>query len=428
MKNQVIVLGAGLSGLSIGYLLKKKGFEKFIILEKDTTTGGLCRSFNYNGHIYDIGGHILFSKNAELLEEMIDVLGDNKEKFYRNNAVWYKGQFVKYPFENGMGILPIEERYEILISYLQNGFKKKPSNFGEWMYYTFGKGLTDKYLMPYNKKIWKRDPYKMDMTWVERVPKPPVEDMVKAALGIETEGYVHQLHFYYPKTGGIQALTDSLSKILRNHIKTTEEIKHITKDNGKYIIETDKEKYTAEKVVSTIPVLELPNIMTISKEIKSTIDTLEYNAMKIAFLTLKNNPDSDHFAVYVPDDKVLFHRMCFTNYVKHSPKNEYGVMMEITYDGRSKFSLSNEEILKKCKEDLIYMNLAKEEDFIGGEVQDIPYGYVVYDIDYPKKMNIINKLNSNNFYLAGRFGSFRYLNMDAVFDDAKKIASKIENV
>ena len=63
---------------------------------------------------------------------------------------------------------------------------------------TFGRSIAEKYFLPYNRKIWKTEPREMGLEWVGRVPKPPMEDVVKSALGIETEGYTHQLHFRYP--------------------------------------------------------------------------------------------------------------------------------------------------------------------------------------------------------------------------------------
>ena len=45
----------------------------------------------------------------------------------------------------------------------------------------------------------------MGLEWVGRIPKPPMEDVVKSALGIETEGYTHQLYFRYPLHGGFES-------------------------------------------------------------------------------------------------------------------------------------------------------------------------------------------------------------------------------
>ena len=68
---------------------------------------------------------------------------------------------------------------------------------------------------PYNEKIWKRPLEQITSDWVAgRVPDAPIEDVLRAAVGIRTEGYQHQAIFYYPKTGGFQGITDGLARTL----------------------------------------------------------------------------------------------------------------------------------------------------------------------------------------------------------------------
>ena len=40
-----------------------------------------------------------------------------------------------------------------------------------------------------------------------------MEDVLRAAVGIRTEGYTKSI-FYYPKTGGFQGITDGLAGTL----------------------------------------------------------------------------------------------------------------------------------------------------------------------------------------------------------------------
>jgi len=47
------------------------------------------------------------------------------------------------------------------------------------MLYTFGRGITERYLLPYNRKIWKLDPTLIGTEWVDRIPRPPIEDVVQ---------------------------------------------------------------------------------------------------------------------------------------------------------------------------------------------------------------------------------------------------------
>ncbi|MEI8344899.1 MAG: NAD(P)-binding protein, partial [Candidatus Omnitrophota bacterium] len=220
------ILGGGLSGVSFQYFLKHNSE----VLEAQEVVGGLCRTFQKDGFSYDIGGHILYSKDADWMAWVRRLLASNCRECRRANQVLYKGRYVKYPFENGLGGLEKEEAYECLIGYLQNPYPK-PSNFREWIYHTFGKGIAEKYLIPYNEKIWKYPLERMGLEWVERVPKPPACDIVKSALGLETEGYLHQLNFLYPKEGGIQSFVQSFVKD-SSRITTGFKISHVKKISG----------------------------------------------------------------------------------------------------------------------------------------------------------------------------------------------------
>ena len=205
---KIAIIGGGLAGLTAAYLLTKHNIET-IIIEKRDELGGLLKTRTIRGYTFDIGGsHIIFSRNKEILNFILDLLGrNNLIKHKRNTKIYYKDRYIHYPFENGLYMLDPIERYEC-IKYLletiikrEKGEIKKPQNFEEWIYYVFGKGIAEKYLIPYNIKIWKRDLREISLEWVGgRVPKPPIDDILKSAVGIPTEGYLHQLHFYYPKS------------------------------------------------------------------------------------------------------------------------------------------------------------------------------------------------------------------------------------
>jgi protoporphyrinogen oxidase len=233
------ILGGGLTGLTLGYLMKQQG-KDFEILERDQECGGLMKTLEHNGFTFDYcGSHVIFSKDTEVLDFMLNLLGKNKVRNRRNTKILYKGRLVKYPFENGLSDLPKKENFECLYYFIQNMVKKergeleKPSNLKEWFSYTFGEAIAEKYLMPYNEKIWKYPPEQMGLEWVERVPNPPIEDVIKSSLGISTEGYIHQLHFYYPKVGGIHALIKSLETKIGDSIVTNFEVVKIGGINGK---------------------------------------------------------------------------------------------------------------------------------------------------------------------------------------------------
>ncbi|MDD4126252.1 MAG: NAD(P)-binding protein, partial [Methanomicrobium sp.] len=219
------ILGGGLTGITLARMLNERG-EEVTVLEKEKETGGLCRSKTENGFTFDIGGsHIIFSRDTEVNDFMCNVLGDNKDKRNRNTKIFFKDAYVKYPFENGLYQLPPEDRFFCINEFVKNlialekGELKEPENFKEWIYHTFGKGIAESYMVPYNEKIWNYPSEKMSHHWVDgRIPRPPVEDIIKSAIGIETEGYTHQSVFTYPIKGGIEALADSIKKPVADKI------------------------------------------------------------------------------------------------------------------------------------------------------------------------------------------------------------------
>ena len=220
---KVAILGGGLSAISLAYFIQnKETISEISIIEKEDKLGGLCRTFEKNNLKYDVGPHIIFSKDKEILELMSNLLAENKEKHRRSNKIIYKNRFLQYPFENDLSKLDKED-----IEYCVNSFLNNPhenidaNNMLQFFLKTFGEGITNIYLKPYNEKIWKFNPELMDTQMVERIPKPPKEDILNSAKGETIDGYLHQLYFLYPKEGGTKELINSFIKNFSKKIKIT---------------------------------------------------------------------------------------------------------------------------------------------------------------------------------------------------------------
>jgi len=65
----VIVIGAGLGGLTAGSLLAKQG-RKVLVLEQGDLVGGCCSTFEKDGYHFDIGASIVEAiRNMKMLFE-----------------------------------------------------------------------------------------------------------------------------------------------------------------------------------------------------------------------------------------------------------------------------------------------------------------------------------------------------------------------
>lgn len=433
MKKTIGILGGGLAALGLAYFLDKEKYQ-ITVLEKERECAGLLKTYQHQGFYFDLGGHILFSKNQPVLNFLLEILGENKVRRYRNNCIYYNGRYVKYPFENSLSQLKKTETLACLYHYSVNKIKikKPPQNFGDFLYYHFGKAITEKYLWPYNQKIWNIDPSKMSVRWAkERLPRPPVWDVIKSGLGIKTEGYKHQLYFYYPQEGGIQTLAKKLEHKVRERgikIVTNFEIKKAEK-NQRYLISNGQNQYEFDQLIITLPIHNFFKAWAcLPQNVNQALKRLTYNSLIVVGLGVKRDKLTDKFAVYFPDKSLLFHRVCFNKYLSDSmcPPGCSSVQAEITANrGDGVYELSDEAISQKVINGLAEKNVINKSEIISTKVFRSEYAYLVPQLDYDEHKKIVyDYLKSQNLLTCGRFAEFEYLNMDAVVEHAQKLAEK----
>jgi protoporphyrinogen oxidase len=424
------IIGAGPSGLAMALFLK----NKTTVLEKENHPGGHASSFAEHGYTFDYGPHIMFSKNKEILDFMIASLGKNVHKCKRNNKISYKGRLIKYPFENDLHSLPLKDNFDCLNSFLFNPFKKKyknPKNLEEWLLAKFGRGICEKYLFPYNRKIWNIPVKNLSMIWSERIPNPPVEDIIKSAIGFETEGYLHQLYYYYPIRGGYQAISEGWAKKIKPIYNF--EVKKIEKTKREsFLVSNGKETFEFEQLISTIPIQELIKILSIKipSEVKKAVDGLIVNPMYLVSLGIKGEDKDKFTAVYFPEEDFLPNRISFpkTFSPNNAPVDHYSIQADITCSADSNTWKKNDKaILDHVKDGLKKKSiLAKDAKTVYENVRRRKYSYVVYDKDYEKNVKIIREwFPSQGIHLVGRFSYFEYVNVDGVVATALQIAAKI---
>ena len=434
---KTVILGGGLSGLTTAYFLQEyEEYTDITILEKENSIGGLCRSIKKDGYIYDIGPHILFSKDKEMLELMLRVLDDGKNNLVRSNKILYKGISIQYPFENDLSKLPEDD-----LRYCINAFNNNPyedydaSNMIQFFLKTFGEGITNTYLRPYNEKIWKYDPAFMNTSMVDRIPKPTQEEIRRSAAGETIQGYLHQLYFSFPKNRGIQGVPEGFERRLSKdkcHIITNAEVAKIFKKDSKFVINAGSKEYEAERLISTMPIHDLVRVYEGSTdEAKEKVGRLRYNSIIIAFVKIPYDLCGENFAYMIPDKNVIFHRiskMDFLGPEYHHSEDEATYMVEVTYRNNDYIdNLSQDELKGRIKEGLVTIGFAK--DIADAEFIDITryqYAYVIYDIEHTQNITWLREFFAREgITLNGRFGNFEYWNMDRILRESLELSKRL---
>ena len=425
------ILGGGIAGLSLANFLNEKSV---VILEKETKVGGLCRSYNAGGVSYDIGPHIMFSKNPEVLRFMTTIIPTNRIK--RSNLIFLNGRYIKYPFENFLGQLKDKKIIDYCLNaFLHNPYKDMPAeNMLAFFLKTFGEGITRTYLQPYNEKIWKFDPSMLDTQMVDRIPKPPEEHIINSAKGKYSEGYLHQLFFYYPKKGGYQSMVDAVAKKISEkgvEIYAGKAVINIRKDGRVWRVKTPAREYVFDRIVNCMPIHELMKVLAnLPQGIRETAGRLLYNSIYIIIVNVKKENVGRHFAFNIPQKDIIFHRVSKLDFLGrnyHKPGSST-LMLEVTFrenDGYDK--MSRKQIVDRSIADMITLGfIDSKKDVNFTDFRKEKYAYVMYTLNHRRDTDaVLSFLRKQGVESTGRFAEFEYMNSDKVIEHSMGLAEKM---
>ncbi|HIG10747.1 MAG TPA: FAD-dependent oxidoreductase [Planctomycetes bacterium] len=430
------ILGAGISGLALARFMLEGGHPAsgVHLFEAAPVAGGLCRSKTVEGFTYDIsGGHILFSKDAKAQAWMKQNAGGDKAfvERKRQTKIRFEDRWVHYPFENGLGDLPQEANFDCLKGYIEawHGRQEKdsqaPREFGAWVRWRFGEGIARHFMDPYNEKVWKRDLARLSSDWVAgRVPDAPLEDVLKAALGLRSEGYTHQSVFHYPRQGGFQAITDGLAAQLGQSVRygtpvtALQRVGHNWKVNGEAF----------DCVVSTLPLTSLPNIVEdLPADVAVAMGGLEFNSVLCFLLALNRPKHPDLSWIYLPHaSQGPANRVTYmSNYAENNaPEGQTSFLCEVTFDG------AGPPLDASCESEvidgLVHAGVLKREEILFSDHSISRHAYVVFDHDYHARRELaLGWLDANGICALGRFGRFEYDNSDMCVIKSRELAAKL---
>ena len=419
------IFGAGLAGLSAARNLGGNHF----VLEKDTRVGGLCKSVNIDGFIFDYAPHILFTRNDHIRSLFEDQLKGNLLKHTREAFIYLQGLFVRYPFEVNLHNLP-EDVIRECIDGITNRDVSKVTNFEEWIYSTFGDGIAKHYMIPYNQKIWKYDLSKMSLNWIRgRVPSPSIEEMRKGAEGAFKRDYGPNAEFMYPKRGGIGALANTLADGVNISLssKVVEIRPSETEVMVQYLKNGSLKELSAETVLSSIPLPDLVNMFHDPPEdVVEAARSLVYNSLICVNIGVSTPGIIDKHWLYFPEDDLIFNRISFPmNFSKYTtPRDSSSLLVEVTH---RETSVDLDSIRDLVLRDLIKTGILDEKDEIKVcDVSAFKYAYVIYDLNHAKNVGIIHDyLERSNVVPIGRFGEWEYFNMDKALLSGRNAALRI---
>lgn len=433
---KIAILGAGVSGLALARFLIDGGVgaHQISIFEASSVAGGLCRSKTVQGFTYDVaGGHILYSKDAHALGWMKEQAGGPAAfvEQPRNTRIRFEHRWVHYPFENGLGDLPPEANFDCLKGYVEAWHRRQvertsaPGEFGAWVRWRFGEGIARHFMDPYNAKVWKRPLDHLTSDWVAgRVPDAPVDDVLRASVGIRTEGYTHQSVFYYPRRGGFQAITDGLAEKLAARIRLNTPVAELVRGKNGWRVNAED----FDLVVSTLSLTDLPRLVKgMPEPVARAMRELEYNGLVCILLALRRPEHPELSWIYLPHaiqgpaNRVTY----MSNYAKElAPPEHASLSCEITVRGGA--PMPGAELERETIDGLVRAGLLRRDEVLFTDRSETGQAYVVFDHGYAaRRKAALGWLEEQDLIPLGRFGRFEYDNSDQCVIKARELARSL---
>jgi protoporphyrinogen oxidase len=433
---KIAILGAGISGLALARLLVEGGFPRtdLHLFEGSGTVGGLCRSKSVDGFTYDVaGGHILYSKDTGTLDWMKACAGGERAfvRRDRNTKIRYGASWVHYPFENGLGDLPPQDNFECLKGYVEAWHHRQvngapaPGDFKGWVRWRFGEGIARHFMDPYNEKIWKRPLEEISSGWVAgRVPDAPIDDVLRASIGIRTEGYQHQSIFYYPRNGGFQAITDGVSASVIDRVRLATPAESLVRHGAGWRVNGED----FDRVVSTIPLNLLPDVVDAMPDgAAAAMRGLAYNSIVCYLVALDRAEHPDLSWVYLPQvEQGPVNRVTYmSNYSPgNAPEGKTSFLLEVTHPGGA--PPPGAELEREVLAGLEHAGLLARDEVLFTDRSFSRFAYIVYDHQLEERRRAaLAWCEANAILPLGRFGHYDYFNSDQCVIAAREAAAEL---
>lgn len=428
---RIVILGAGLTGISAAYHLEKKGFFDYKIFERDATIGGLCRTVVQDGFTFDYTGHLLHINDPYFQSLINSVVGfDNFESVHRRSFIYSHEVYTHYPFQINLFGLPPEIIAECIEGFVARKKIKAKASFYEWALAYFGKGIARHFFFPYQKKIFAYDIKKITSSWTGRfVPSTSLTQMIRGALidPAKQNGVGYNAHFYYPKQGGIFFWVDKIAQTLQNSINMGYEVESIDL-SAKLVIFSNGAHERYDSLISTIP---LDHLLIRLKERSSS--SLKEQSNKLLCNSVVNfnvgvsRPDlSDKHWIYFPESRYPFYRIGFPhNFAQATvPQGCSSLYGEFSYVKKSQ-SFKKRMLRESLQLAKKLLNI-KESDIATEKIIEIPHAYVIYDFWREKNLSkLLTHLHREDIHSIGRYGGWKYSSMQEAVLDGKKVAEEL---
>lgn len=412
VKVDILILGAGVTGLSLGSFLEGRDY---LILEKESSVGGYCKTTVEKGFVWDYSGHFFHFSDQEIKNYLLENMDCKIFTVQKKSHIFYNNKFIDFPFQNNIHQLDLLEFIDCIKDlYISGRGEEIRNSFKEHIYSRLGKSICDKFIIPYNEKLYAVDLNLLDFESMGRFfpAIQTLEDLLETiSSNQKTPSYNDT--FIYPEFGCFEFIKSILKRIEESRILLNCEVVDLDLENKE--VRAGDRIFKFNTLVNTLP------LNSLLKMSGGSTEKLTSNKVVVFNLGFNSPTEIESNWIYFPGNEI-FYRVGFYNNIFDSSR--MSLYVEIGFPSDHK--IDEGDLLERVIADLKKTGIIKDHELIAKQflVMSPAYTHIT-----KQSKSIYSewcyKWNKEGIYSIGRYGEWTYCSIEDNIKQAKKILSKI---
>jgi protoporphyrinogen oxidase len=410
-----LIVGAGVSGLALAAWLRDRDY---LILEADAQIGGYCKTVERDGFTWDYSGHFFHFKHPDIEAWLrARMPGQAVRTIAKKTFIRYGDRMIDFPFQKNIHQLPQDEFIECLYDLYFAAQETRPAggddNFKAMLYSRFGRSIAEKFLIPYNEKLYACDLATLDRDAMGRFfPHAELSEIIRNMRVADNASY--NATFTYPQGGAIQYVNALASEIDPARLALEEPL--IAIDLSRRIARTSRREIRFERLISSAPFPRLVSITGVTYDTSA----FDWNKVLVFNLGFDRKGARDVHWVYYPDRAVSFYRIGYYDNIFDSDRLSLYVELGYARDADVDVPAARARVL----EDLRRVGVIDEHQLVAEHsvIMDPAYVHITRrSLSEHKRLSRV--LQANGVYSIGRYGGWTYCSIEDNIVEARALAA-----
>ena len=413
-----LIIGAGVTGLAFADWIDS---DDYLICESDNDIGGYCKTVQRSGFTWDYSGHFFHFRNGEIERYLVNRMhGQEIFVIRKHSKIFWKGGWIDFPFQKNIHQLPHDDFIDCIYD-LHFRPTTPPSNFKEMLYNKFGAGIADRFLIPYNQKLYATDLGNLDINAMGRFfPHADISQIIRNFKFPDSSSYNDT--FTYPGGGAIQYVNALARGVSRERIMLNERV--IKVDVKNRVAQTNRRTIKYGTLISSAPLPRLLDCCNIE------IDKTNYMWNKVLVFNLGFDTKGMHNLhwAYFPQPEVCFYRVGFYDNINRGDR--MSLYVEIGLNKEVEIMPEHIDLYKeKILNDLREIGIVTSHKVVDWHhvIMDPAYVHITEkSVDGVARIKCV--LSNHGIHSIGRYGSWTYCSIEDNIVEARHLADTFNAV